>query len=341
MRYLPEWLRRQRAQQLVNFGRIRVIDGAEGGRVIPSGHPDSPFVVVCDVYVAGRPTLAARSLDPPFDVIAQSVDYHGRRGILKRFLRSDLRAERARPLDIAMLLGSPPHPFDTFWHWTFESLLKAILAEERGFKGVYLVPSQAYARQSLAVVGIAPERIVPHDSADISKVRELWVSPHYAGHELMGHPDLLMKLRTAMLRSIPKQRTHRRVYISRNRPGVIRQILNEAAFKALIAKFGFEEYFCEDHDISAQVEHFAGAAAIIGSDGAGIAVNALYMPEGSLVVSLFAPLRFGVGGTLMPSRLLKHRYYTVMPNTDGSYLHGEDVIANLAVIEAILERELG
>lgn len=340
MRSLPEWLRRHRAQQLVNLGRVRVIDGAAGGHVISSGHPDSPFIVVRDVYVAGRPALAARSFDPPFDVVAQTLDYHGQRGMLKRFLRNDLRPERARSLEVAMMLGSPPHPFDTFWHWTFEGVLKAILAEERGFKGAYIVPPQPYARQSLALIGIAPARIMPHETDDIERVRELWVSPHYAGHELMGHPDLLRKLRQAMLRSVTKGATRRRVYISRNRPGVIRQILNEAEFKQLINRFGFEEFFCEDHDVAAQVARFAGCEAVIGSDGAGLAVNALYMPEGSLVVSLFSPLRFGVGGTLMPSKLLKHRYYPIMPYVEGAYSHGEDVIANLLMIEAILEREL-
>ena len=340
MRSLPEWLRRQRAQQLVNFGRVRVVDGAAEGRIVPSGHPDSPFVVVRDVYVAGRPTLAAKSLDPPFEVIAQSLDYHGQRGMLKRFLRNDLQPDRARRLDVAMLLGSPPHPFDSFWHWTFESVLKAILAEERGFGGVYLVPPQPYARQSLALIGIAPSRIVVQDANDITRAKELWVSPHYAGHKLMGHPDLLTKLRSAMLRSIPKPRVKRRVYISRNLPGVVRPIINEAEFKTLIARFRFEEYFCEDHDIAAQVAHLASAEAVIGSDGAGLAVNALYMPEGSLIVSLFSPLRFGVGGTLMPSKLLKHRYYPIMPYIEGPYPHGDDVIANLAMIEAILEREL-
>lgn len=340
MRSLPEWLRRQRAQQLVNLGRVRVIDGAADGQVISSGHPDSPFIVVRDVYVAGRPTLAARSLDPPFDVIAQTLDYHGERGMLKRFLRNDLRPERARPLDVAMMLGSPPHPFDTFWHWTFEGVLKAVLAEKHGFAGAYIAPPQPYARQSLAHIGIESARIVPHEADDIERVHELWVSPHYAGHELMGHPDLLLKLRQAMLRPVTKPPTNRRVYVSRNRPGVIRQILNEAEFKQLISRFGFEEYFCEDHDIAAQVAHFSGCNAVIGSDGAGLAVNALYMPEGSLVISLFSPLRFGVGGTLMPSKLLKHRYYPIMPYIEGAYPHGEDVIANLPMIEAILEREL-
>ena len=340
MRYLPDWLRRQRAQQLVNWGRVRTSDAAAYGETIASSHPDCPFYALRDVYVAGRPAVIARTLEPPFHIIEQSIDYPGRRGLIKRFLRNDLRTVLVRPLDQAMLLGPVPSPFDSFWHWMFEACLRAILAEECGFTGVYLVPPHAYVRQTLFLAGISAERLVVHDGG-IWRVARLWTSSHLHGQELLAYPSLLLKLRAAMLRHIRPESGRHRVYVSRNRQGVVRQILNEPEFKALIAKFGFEEYFCEDHDIAQQLARFAACEAVIGSDGAGLATNALYMPEGSLVVSLFSPLRFEVGGTLLPVKVLKHRYYPIMPYVSKPYPYGNDVVANLDMIEVTLERELG
>jgi capsular polysaccharide biosynthesis protein len=213
------------------------------------------------------------------------------------------------------------------------------MAEEQGFTGTYIVPPHAYARETLMLAGIAPERIVIHTDG-VWKVGRLYVSQHLEGTSLLHHPELLLKLRAAMLRSVPAQTARRRVYISRNRPGMVRQILNEPEFKAFITKFGFEDYFCEDHPIAEQVSFFTGCEAAIGSDGAGF-VNALYMPEGSLVIALLSPLRWSPGGTLLPNKLLRHRYFPLMPYVTEPYPHGEDVVANLDMIEATLERELG
>ncbi len=307
----------------------------------------SPFYEHKRVYVGGGPAVVCRSLDPPFDFIDESIKYPALersgpvyRGMIKRFLRNDLRPALARPLDLAICLGPGPRLYDAFWHWVYENLLKAVLAEEAGFDGVYLVPSQGYARETLLLIGIAPERIVVNPPG-LWKAARLWVSPHAGGELLLRYPEILAKLRAALLRNVARRRGRgrERVYISRNRPGVARSIVNEPAFKELIARFGFREYFCEDHGVADQVAFFAGAEAIIGSHGAGF-VHALAMPERSLVLSLYPPLRIDTASILPAVRLLKHRYYPVVPLVLNAYPYGENVEANLDLIEATLEREL-
>ena len=337
MRHLPDWLRRQRAQQLVNWGRARIVAAASFGDAIETAHPESPFHVVPGVYVAGRPAVFSRALDPPFDIIEESVGYPGQHGMVKRFLREDLQPARARALDSAICLGPQPHIYDSFWHWMHEALVQAVLAEEIGFTGVYIVPPQSYARETLMQIGVAPERIVVH-AGQLWKVARLYVAPHVAGGRLLHYPEVLGRVRTAMLRKVTPRKARDRVYISRNRPNVPRQIVNETEFKGLIGKFGFREYFCEDHSIAEQVEFFTGCEAAIGSHGAGFA-NTLYMPERSLVVPLYPPMRQESGGSLVEARLLRHRFHPVLPYTHAGYAHGDDVVANLDLIEVILERE--
>lgn len=338
MRHLPDWLRRQRAQQLVNWGKVRTVAAASFGHSIATAHPESPFNVVPDAYIAGCPAVFCRALNPPFDILEESVCYPGQHGIIKRFLREDLRIGRAQALDDAICLGPPPHIYDSFWHWMHEALVRVVLAEEIGFTGVYIVPPQSYARETLAHIGVAPKRIVVH-TTQLWKVARLYVSPHVAGGRLLHYPEVLDKLRVAMLRKVTPRKARDRVYISRNRPNVPRQIVNEAEFKALIGKFGFQEYFCEDHGIAEQVAFFTGCGAVIGSHGAGFA-NTLYMPERSLVIPLYPPMRQEPGGSLVEARLLKHRFYPIMPYTQSGYSHGDEVVANLDLIEVTLEREL-
>jgi hypothetical protein len=346
MMHLPEFLRRQRAQQLVNFNRVKTAPAAATGRLIPTSYPLSPFYEVQEVYVGGRPAVICRGLDPPFDFIDESIKYPAleragpaHRGLIKRFLRDDLRPGLARPLDLAICLGPGPQLYDAFWHWIYENLLKAVLAEEAGFNGVYLVPPQGYACETLQLIGIAPERIVVNPPG-LWKAARLWVSPHVGGELLLRHPEILAKLRAALLRNVAVRRGRERVYISRNRPGMARPIVNEPTFKELIARFGFREYFCEDHSVADQIAFFTGAEAIIGSHGAGF-VHALFMPERSLVLSLFPPPRIDTASILPAVQLLKHRYYPVVPPVLGAYPYGEKVEANLDLIEATLARELG
>ncbi len=344
MMYLPAWLRRQRAQQLMNFGMVSTVKAEKIGSTLVTSCPEMPFHVVADVYLAGVPPIACRHLDPPFEMIEESMrenaDLSGReRGFIKRLLRYDLRSELAQPLGDAICLYLQ---FNTPGDWIYQQVPKVVLAEEIGFRGTYIVPSGRVATETLALIGIPPGRIVVHTD-QIWKVGKLWLPPwsYYGMHLFATYTDLLVKTRSAIMRSLRPGKVRHRTYVSRNRPGTTRQIVNEPEFKAVIARYGFADYFCEDHTVAEQVVHFAESEAAIGPNGSGF-INTLFMPEGSLVVELFSPLRHEAPWSLVPAKYLKQRYYEVMPYFPGnkSYAHGNDVFANIDLIKKTLEQEL-
>ena len=342
MRPLPDWLRRQRAQWLVNLGKVSVVSAASCARetLRPAPAPDFPIYIVEDAFVAGGQAFMSRSLDPPFDVLEESVRYHGGHGMVKRFLRGDLNPSRAHDLGETMCLAI--YLSWNYHHWMLEILPKAALAEAAGFRGRYLVPDHPYVTETLALLGIAPERLVVHQPDRIWRVARLYVMAPLDSDTNLHRPMALCYLRDRLRQALPKSATAgRRIYLSRNRPGLARQVVNETELKVLLDRYGFSEFFAEDHVPAEQLSAFATAEAAIGIDGAGFA-NAVVMPEGALLMTLFSPLRFDPGGTLVVAGLNRLRYFTVFANTPqkGLYSHGANVVANIEFIETTLDREL-
>jgi len=343
MMYLPAWLRRQRAQQLMNFGMVSTVKAGKIGAALETACPEMPFHVVSDVYLAGAPPMALRRLDPPFEIVEESMrenaDLSGReRGFIKRLLRHDLRPALAQPLDEAMCLYLQ---FNTPGDWIWQQAPKVLLAEAVGFRGTYIVPPGPIAAETLALVGVPPQRLAVHTD-QIWKVGKLWMPPwsHYGTHLFAAYPDLLVRTRDAILRGLRPGPPRHRTYVSRNRPGVTRQIVNEPEFKALIECYGFAEYFCEDHPVAERVRHFAESEATIGPNGSGF-INTLFMPAGALAVELFSPVRHESPWSLVPAKILKQRYYEIMPyySADKGYAYGNDIFANIELIEQTLEQE--
>jgi capsular polysaccharide biosynthesis protein len=344
MMYLPAWLRRQRAQQLMNFGMVSTVKAEKIGSTLVTSCPEMPFYIVEDAYLAGTPPIACRHLDPPFEIIEESmrenVDLSGREhGFIKRMLRHDLRSGLAQRLDDAICLYLQ---FNTPGDWIHQQVPKVLLAEEIGFRGTYLIPPVRVATETMALIGIPPDRLVVHID-QIWKVGKLWMPPwsYHGMHLFATYPDLLVKTRNAIMRSLRPGKVQHRIYVSRNRPGTTRQIVNEPEFKAVIARYGFVDYFCEDHSVAEQVIHFAESEAAIGPNGSGF-INTMFMPEDSTIVELFSPLRHEAPWSLLPAKVFKQRYYEVMPYFPGnkSYAHGDNVVANIDLVEKTLKQEL-
>ena len=114
----------------------------------------------------------------------------------------------------------------------------------------------------------------------------------------------------------------------------------EIRFARFIERYDFAEYFCEDHPVSERVRHFAESEATIGPNGSGF-INTLFMPAGALAVELFSPARHEDPWSLVPAKILKQRYYEIMPYFQGNqgYAYGNDIFANIALIEQTLEQE--
>lgn len=342
MRHLPEWLRRQRAQLLVNFDRVRIQPARRSAERTLTGTNELSIDVLHDVFVGGEPGVTFRSLNPPFDIVEESVAYRGQHGLIKRFLRFDLTLARALPLGDVVCLAVAMS--NMFYHWLLEILPKAVVAEDAGFTGTYLVPPYKFARESLQFLGIPPHRIVEHRRDSLWRVQRVFVFAPIDSESNLRHPEPLRRLRSRLIERLPKpsDSARRRLYLSRNRPGVTRHIVNEMEFKQLVARFGFEEHFGEDRSFGEQLADFTAAEAVIGSHGAAFA-KLLVAPEGALAVELFSPLRVYFKVTLPIVQMLRHRYYPLVSELPGdtTYPHGENVDAPLDLIAATLKRELG
>lgn len=342
MRPLPDWLRRQRAQWLVNLGCIAVVDAVSQATatLCASTAPDFPIYVLPESFATGHPLVVSRRLEPTFDVIAETVRYRGTHGMIKRFLRHDLDPTRATTLGNAMCLA-----INLCWnyhHWLLEILPNAVLAEAAGFRGIYLIPPYRYASQSLALLGIDAKRLVVHQRDELWRIKQLHVAAPIDGETNMRQPAALAHLRDKLRDAAPTSTSRRRrLYVSRNRPGAQRRVVNEPELKSLLDRFGFEEFFAEDHTVAEQLAAFASAEAAIGVEGAGFA-SALVMPRDALVMTLFSPVRFDAAGTVVLARLNRLRYHTIFAHVpaDGGYSHADNVVANLELIETTLEREL-
>ena len=342
MRPLPDWLRRQRAQWLVNLGKVSVVGAASCARetLRPAPAPEFPIYVVEGAFVAGGQAFMSRSLDPPFEVLEESVGYHGRHGMVKRFLRGDLNPSRAHDLGDAMCLAI--YLSWNYYHWVLEILPKAALAEAAGFRGRYLVPDHPYVKESLALLGIASERLVVHQPSQIWRVARLYITGPIDTQINVSCPGALVYLRKRLLDALPKAPSPlRRLYVSRNRPGRTRQVVNEFELKQLLDYYGFSEFFAEDYALADQFSAFSAAEAVVGVEGAGLA-NALMMPERGLLLALFSPLRYAPENPLVVARLNRLRYFTVFAKTSNRepYPHGDNIVADIDLIAATLDREM-
>ena len=78
-----------------------------------------------------------------------------------------------------------------FWHFTFEALSKVLALESIGYTGPYIVPASAVAdqdsdiRQSLALFGIGPNRLLP--SGPVYRIQRLMLPGRLNGFNLANN----------------------------------------------------------------------------------------------------------------------------------------------------------
>lgn len=353
---MKDWLSRQRAQFLVNLGKVTWTQSDKHGERVATCDQDLPFHRVRDVLVSGRPALVCRVHNLPYDLFEDCMPFD-RRGMTKRFLRQGVAVETAVHLDSAVCLSD--WWFENYWHWLFEKLPKVVLAESTGFSGIYLVPPHPFCAESLSLMGIAQDRIRIHDGETL-RIGELLLSPRIPGPNMLRHLDLLAQVRSRLMQTIVPSGSGRRFYLSRTKGKLNgRRVVNEDALQALAHRYGFEDYVGEGKSLAEQIADFAACEAALGPHGAAFA-NMLFAPQGTLTVELFSPL-YVFHHIEAAIRMLGLRHYQVVADADlrrptprglrkklkqalngkPLYPHGDGVMAELDVIETILLRELG
>lgn len=189
----------------------------------------------------------------------------------------------AEPVGIVYSVLSPKK-HSNYYHWALEGLTRAVmLAEARVPQTVnVLVPAPVTELhlQSLTAVGIAEPRILEWSGTPTDfPVVFLPTGPQHRG---FSPPASAVKLlREAVFRGETPPPTSR-LWVSR-RLARRRRVPGEEGLFAVARKLGFVEVVAEELSVSEQIALFAGAEAVAGIHGAGLA-NALFMsPNGALV----------------------------------------------------------
>jgi Glycosyltransferase 61 len=193
-----------------------------------------------------------------------------------------------RSTDSLVSLASSCHSY--FWHWMMDSLPKVILAEESGFSGTYLVPSEnrvPWATESLELLGIPSRRIIHQNGGDIH-ARTLFIPTFFCGYNALHNAAFIQilreRIRAAVTEGTTKEKRH--VLIGRRSSAKVRRVVNQDAIAESLASLGFCTLYFEDLSLREQIALARSAEALIGSHGSGL-THALFMDEGSLVVELF------------------------------------------------------
>jgi len=225
-----------------------------------------------------------------------------------------------------------------FWHWMMEYIIKAIIAMDAGFDGYYIIPDIPFARESLELLGIETDKIISYDGKTWLLETLYIPQPITGGQELKKFPVLIQKMRDKFLQAaVSNNNTFERIYIARPQ-NAVRKVVNEPELMEILGKYQFQRIIMEQLPLKEQIRIVSAAKCIIGPHGAGM-VHCLFMPPESLVVELFSPTY--INPCMLPViEHLKHRYYMIPSANNRDYIYGDDIEANIPVIEVTLKREL-
>lgn len=194
---------------------------------------------------------------------------------------------RPRPVagTMAVLTTGSHH---NYYHWITEALPRFELYAAAGLEiDRYYAPRRhGFQREALALLGIAPDRILPavrnaHVTAD-----RLLASRVHDGLT-RAKIDALHRRLTAAVGATPTIAP--RIFIRRLGHGA-RRIINEAAVLRALGSLGFVPYRLETLSLAAQIRLFQQAECVVGPHGAGL-TNLLFCREGAKVVEIGTPFR--------------------------------------------------
>lgn len=172
-----------------------------------------------------------------------------------------------------------------YGHFLLDGLSSLLALDELGLLQTHppLAPPLARWQRDLLAVGF-PEAAVTETAAPVVRLRQAAFATSL-DHFLNAPNALLGRLRERLLARAPAPAGEgRRLYISRRRQSM-RVMVNEAELEAALRERGFAVVEPERLPVADQIALFRSAAVIAGPTGAAFA-NALFAPEGALVVEI-------------------------------------------------------
>lgn len=223
-----------------------------------------------------------------------------------------------------------------FFHWMYEVLPRWHLVKSSGVKqssGVYAFLQHRFHRESLALLGLVPARVIDSASQPFLQADALYVPSYVRSDE----PWIPQWLRDSLLAPALKHsslHTRKRLYISRKQ-AKSRKIVNEVELIELLKKYDFTEICLEDYALSGQIALFHAAQAVVAPHGAGL-TNLTFSESGAFALELIAE---GLDGPfyerIAKSRQLRYQQIRcALQNPDD--LYGSDIHVDLKAVETAL-----
>jgi len=236
-----------------------------------------------------------------------------------------------------------------YYHWLFQLLPRYELMRRTGITpydvDYYFVNSQKsrFQRETLALLGIDPGKIIDGDRVPYLRARELIVPSVPLGGGCFRH------WMTEFLRQgfLPKDGhetkvSGRRVYISRARAGY-RRVLNEGSVVNLLRRHGFEVLEMEGLSVQEQAAAMASCEAVVAPHGGGLS-NIVFCSPGAKIIEVFSPELVATFFWKISNQLDLDYYYLLgkgHPATlESNYPQSWDARSDIEVDLGVLERTL-
>jgi len=197
-------------------------------------------------------------------------------------------AQRIRG-DVCTLVGEFSGRGNWF-HWVHDGLLRLDgLAQHlpRGTRFAVHDGSDGFEAETLRMVGIPEDRILPFHHDDTWVCDRLWFASHPAWTST--DPEAGRRLRERLLAAAGVTRTNpaRRLYVSRS-DCLHGRVIDEVALGAVLERHGFEVVLPGTSTVAEQIRLFAGAAAVVGPTGAGF-TGLLFADPSTRVLEILEP----------------------------------------------------
>ena len=228
-----------------------------------------------------------------------------------------------------------------YHHFVSEELLRAMVLEENGFTGYYIIDKlPAFAGQFLSMFGIAEERLIRSVPGPTIYRKAAFVTPIDVSKALT-FPGLYSRLRSHLLghadgRSVPLPR---RLWMERdlcvNNKG--RDLINRDEVFGIVERYGFQildmPAFLPEQQIA-----IAHNARMMGGVHAGAFIHVLFMEPRSAIIECFSPVYVNPS-VIEPAQLLEHDFSMLVSDCGHlGYQHGKKVLVNCNHLELHLQR---
>lgn len=201
-----------------------------------------------------------------------------------------------------------------YYHWVMDTLPRIALYENTGVHvdRFYAPVQHRFQRQSLALLGIGPDRIEPA-TANRHIVADRLAASSLRPDATRWKTDFLHRRLTGSM-DAGKPPT-RRVFISRRRRGK-RILANDNAVFDALKPLCFRRYDLEMMTVAEQVRLFFEAECVVGPHGAGM-TNTVFCRAGTKVVEINTPYRtIACFYDIAHHRQLDYRLYIASPICD-------------------------